>query len=241
MQKLLIVIPCFNEAKRLPINEFNDFIKNKEMEFIHFLFVNDGSSDETLEVINNLSKEHRQVEVLDLKHNVGKAEAIRQGVLHSMELNFDYIGYFDADLAAPLSEVDTLLQAIKFNPYMILGARVKLLGSTIIKRKLARHYIGRVFATIVSNMLKLPIYDTQCGAKLIRNDVAQTIFEKSFISKWLFDVELLFRIKNNYKDFENKIVEVPLKQWEDKSGSKIKLSYYFQAPIDLLRIYFRYN
>lgn len=238
MLKLLIVIPCYNEAERLPIDEFKSFFSQASNQHIHFLFVNDGSSDDTSKILQNLSGNYEQVDFLDLKKNSGKAEAIRQGVLHSKNLDFDYIGYFDADLAAPLSEISTLSQRINSKkPYMLLGARVKLLGSTVIKRKLSRHYIGRIFATIVSNMLKLAIYDTQCGAKLVRKDVAASIFIAPFISKWLFDVELLFRIKKQYREVENKIIEVPLKRWEDKSGSKIKFSYYFQAPFDLLKIY----
>lgn len=90
-------------------------------------------------------------------------------------------------------------------------------------------------------MLQLPIYDTQCGAKLIHADVVSTLFKDSFLSKWLFDVELLFRLKKNYKDFEKRIIEVPLNKWEDVAGSKIKFSYFLKAPLDLLRIYLKYR
>lgn len=243
MRCFLIIIPCFNEEMRLPIDEFKSFMKLNSNECIKFLFVNDGSVDNTDKILFELEKEFENVSVLSLNKNEGKAEAIRSGVLHKLgEEDLNYIGYFDADLAAPLDEIFNLIKSIsKGEPYMIMGARVKLLGSTFIERKLSRHYIGRIFATIVGNMLKLPIYDTQCGAKLIRFDVAQLIFKEKFLSKWLFDVELLFRIKKHYSKFKGKIIEVPLKKWEDKNGSKINFSYYFQAPLDLLRIFFFYN
>lgn len=241
-QMIRVIIPCYNEENRLEKNRFVDFFE-KNSEF-HFLFVNDGSTDNTLSVLKELSEAFpTQVNVLDLKQNGGKAEAIRQGMLQSVELGYDYLGYFDADLATPLDEIPRLLTYTNRNPlpYMVMGSRIKLLGSTDIKRKLRRHYIGRVFATVVSNMLKLPIYDTQCGAKLIQKETVSILFREPFSTKWLFDVELLFRLKKNYQDFESRIVEVPLKKWEDVAGSKIGFSYFLKAPFDLIKIYFKYK
>jgi hypothetical protein len=181
--------------------------------------------------------------VLDLKKNGGKAEAIRQGVLSVQEGQYDYIGYLDADLATPLEELPRLMEytAKTPAPYFIMGSRIKLLGFSKIDRKLSRHYIGRIFATVVSNMLQLSVYDTQCGAKLIKSEIAKELFKKPFLSKWLFDVELLFRLKKLRQDYKSRIYEVPLRRWQDVAGSKIKLSYYFKAPLDLLRINFKYR
>lgn len=240
--KLVIIIPCYNEEKRLPLEEFRLFFEKNEQ--FHFLFVNDGSLDKTLDVLNNLKSDFpNQVKVLNLQQNVGKAEAIRQGMLVSTKLDYTYSAYFDADLATPLEEIPRLLSYTQQHPtpYLVMGSRIKLLGSTDIKRKLSRHYIGRVFATVVSNMLRLPIYDTQCGAKLVKKEVVVVLFEKPFISKWLFDVELLFRLIKNYEDSSTRIIEVPLKKWEDIAGSKIAFGYFLKAPLDLVRIYFRYK
>jgi len=221
---------------------FVAFIKAQNQ--YHFLFVNDGSSDNTISVLESMEREFPdQVSVLDLKQNAGKAEAIRQGMLASVDMKFDYLAYFDADLATPLEEIPRLLSYTQHlpEPYLIMGSRIKLLGSTNIQRKLRRHYIGRVFATIVSNMLSLPIYDTQCGAKFIKNEEVAELFESRFTSKWLFDVELLFRLKNLREDASQRIVEVPLKKWEDVAGSKIAFSYFLKAPVDLIQIYLRYK
>jgi glycosyltransferase involved in cell wall biosynthesis len=240
-KKLRIIVPCYNEEERLDTEAFKNFFSSPFGRKTDFLFVNDGSKDKTIEVIGKLEQAYENVSVLDLKKNGGKAEAIRQGMLSSTELEYDYIGFFDADLATPLNEIERLFQFSNTDPYLIMGARIKLLGSTNIKRKLSRHYIGRIFATIVSNMLRLPIYDTQCGAKLIKQEIVAKVFKERFLSKWLFDVEVLFRIKQHFKDFETKTIEVPLKRWEDKDGSKIKSSYFLKAPFELLRIYWHYK
>ena len=239
----VIIIPCFNEAKRLPIKSFETFIESNFLE-VEFLFVNDGSTDDTIGVLMQLkSKFSDQIEILDLKQNVGKAEAIRQGMLMAKKENHHYFGYFDADLATPLQEIPRLVEYTKKKevPYIVMGSRVKLFGFSEIRRKLRRHLIGRVFATVVSNILRLPIYDTQCGAKLIHSKVVPILFNEKFSSKWMFDVELLFRLKNNYTDFECRIIEVPLKKWDDIAGSKIQFSYFLRAPFDLLKIYFKYK
>ncbi|MEQ8624989.1 MAG: glycosyltransferase family 2 protein [Vicingaceae bacterium] len=241
---VVVIIPCYNEDKRLAVEAFLSFCNQSNNQNISFLFVNDGSSDNTIKVLSTLEKSlPNNVHVLDLKKNVGKAEAIRKGMLYLDKNNYSFIGYFDADLATPLEELENLIAHTKkqTSPYLVMGSRVKLLGSTEIKRKMRRHYIGRIFATVVSNMLNLPVYDTQCGAKVIKSDIVESLFEKPFLSKWLFDVELLFRLKQNYPDFENRIVEVPLKKWEDKDGSKIGLTYFLRAPFDLLKIYFKYS
>ena len=90
-------------------------------------------------------------------------------------------------------------------------------------------------------MLQLAIYDTQCGAKLIKSQLALDLFKEPFLSKWLFDVELLFRFKSKVPNYEACIIEVPLNNWEDIAGSKIKFTYFLKAPLDLIRIYFKYR
>jgi glycosyltransferase involved in cell wall biosynthesis len=237
----LVIIPCYNEAKRIELDAFKEGLKS--INGLNLLFVNDGSSDDTAKILADFCGKQERAHFIDKKINQGKAEAIRTAVNSAALDNYDYVGYFDADLATPLNELPRMFKLIqeKNQPYMLVGSRVKLLGLTQIKRKLSRHYIGRVFATIVSNMLKLSIYDTQCGAKLIRKDICGGLFEKPFASKWLFDVELFFRLKKIREDYNLRIIEMPLMKWEDKAGSKIGFTYYLQAPFDLLRIYLKYR
>lgn len=242
-ESTLIIIPSYNEEERLPIGSYRNFFKGAKNATVDFLFVNDGSTDGTLSILKELQDEFSFVSILDLPKNVGKGEAIRTAVLKSDKTKYDNIGYFDADLATPLEEIDKLVEQLRnrMEPYMILGIRIKILGYSEIERKVGRHYLGRIFATVVSNMLKLAVYDTQCGAKIMKSDIAFQIFQEPFVSKWLFDVELIFRLKQKYQDVEKKMIEVPLRKWKDIEGSKLKPSYFLIAPFELIRIYFSYK
>lgn len=244
MTKTCIIIPCYNEASRLKVNLFTDFLNNNNTGY-DILFVNDGSSDNTLDVIYEISNNYPDnCFVLNLEKNSGKGEAVRQGVLNTSNSNkYMYIGYLDADLATPFSEVLLMVAIAEKNPnlWLILCSRWKRLGSNII-RKRKRHLLGRVFATFASIILKLPVYDTQCGAKLIRADIAPSIFNESFITSWLFDIELIARIRNlNRANIEKLLFEHAVMQWQDIEGSKLKLSHMFKVPIQLLKIHRKYN
>ncbi|GAB4186296.1 MAG: hypothetical protein OHK0057_27940 [Thermoflexibacter sp.] len=242
--KFVFIIPCFNEEKRLNAEAFLEFCQTYP--YVHFCFVDDGSRDGTAQLLENLHKANNmQIQFLQLPKNQGKAEAVRQGILHTAkQRQFAYIGYLDADLATPLSEIPFFIDLVVQKPHLILvaGSRISRMGASI-ERYLFRHYFGRVFATIVSAMLNLRFYDTQCGAKLIKSEIVQEIFKESFISPWLFDVEIVFRIMK-MKDLENPaslIYELPLNQWEEKGASKIKLIDLIRIPIELWRIGRKYG
>ena len=211
----------------------------------HILFVNDGSTDKTAAILQELCIDVSQFTFLNLEKNEGKSGAIRQGVLHLEENNtFDYIGYLDADLATPLTEIPRLISEIEkrdTSPLFIMGARVKLMGTNI-KRKVWRHYVGRVFATFVSKMLKIPVYDTQCGAKLIHKSVVFNIFREPLITKWLFDVELIARLESilGVDKMEEVLLEVPIRQWQEIEGSKLKPTDFLKAPFELIKIWRHY-
>lgn len=243
MKKTCIIIPCYNEKGRLFVEEFQKALDGKTS--LHFCFVDDGSSDSTIEILTCLSQgREERVKVIQNKKNYGKAEAVRTGILETLKWKpFDYVGYFDADLSTPLSEIDTLVGFLEQRGAEgVFGSRVCRLGS-IVERNAFRHYMGRFFATAASLALKLPVYDTQCGAKVFKASLAGKIFQEPFLSKWLFDIELLFRMIKifGHKAVKENIVEVPLNQWVDKKGSKIKLASWFLAPFQLLKIVRYYN
>lgn len=236
-----IIIPCFNEANRLDTQAYKTFLKQNNT--FDLLFVNDGSTDNTLIVLNSLKEELPNVSVLNLKKNSGKAEAIRQSVLQLKE-QYDYVGYLDADLSTPLSEISRLLNITKTkNKTFVLGSRVKVLGSSI-KRKFYRHFFGRLVATFIDSfVLNLEIYDTQCGAKIINRKLADSIFKTSFKTKWLFDVELLARTKHNHgKTYcKTNIIEVPLNQWHDTKDTRISFLDFLKTPFALIKLYRYYR
>jgi glycosyltransferase involved in cell wall biosynthesis len=241
-RRLSLIVPCFNEEKRLDTGKFRSFLS--EPGSTRIVFVDDGSKDRTPEILEQLSKEAgSRAEFLRCPVNGGKAEAVRRGMLHALQ-NFqqEFVGFWDADLATPLETIPKFLAIFDRNPEiaMVFGARVKLLGRAV-ARKESRHYLGRLFATTVSLMLRLPIYDTQCGAKIFRaSDSLEKVLSQPFLSKWVFDVEILARFLQLYgydtKALGHAIYEYPLEQWMDVEGSKVRPKDFFKAFTDVLRI-----
>ncbi len=187
-----------------------------------FLFVNDGSTDDTVQVIKPYCNE-TSIFLYELPQNSGKGEAVRQGFLHAMQLpiieQVDWIGYWDADLATPLEEIDRfLLFRAHFGPEAeaVIGSRIRRLGSTV-RRKFFRHLLGRLFATAADSLFHLNSYDTQCGAKLFQKHLVAKFANEPFISRWAFDVELLVRIRQHV------VLEYPVSVWHDVAGSKLKV------------------
>jgi glycosyltransferase involved in cell wall biosynthesis len=233
-EKMCIVIPCFNEEKRLDIEKFKGFKDDH-----YFLFVNDGSKDDTVGLLKRNQQEN--FFVLDLQKNSGKAEAVRQGMLHIKTLpildEIKWVGFWDADLSTPLEELANFMIYYKtFNPGAdsIWGSRVRRFGSNIV-RTYKRHILGRVFANVTSFFLKLKCYDSQCGAKLFKKELVEEVFFEPFISRWIFDVEILMRLKNY------NIVEYPLNTWVDVAGSKVKmLPVAYKTFVEIFRIRRKY-
>ena len=236
----VIIIPFYNEEIRISLNEYTVFLN--EYTFYDFLFVNDASTDNTLNILKNFEDKHTNVKVLSLDKNSGKAAAIQFGVTHLKQKDYAYICYVDADLATPIKELHNLIIFAKQNTHLdiVMGTRIKLLGNQV-QRSLIRHYLGRIAATIISSfILKFAVYDTQCGAKVFKSEVAKKLFNKPFITKWLFDVELLLRYKKVNLNFKNTIQEIPLYQWTEKGKSNITLLEFLSFPLQLFKIYWHY-
>lgn len=238
--RIRLVIPCYNEEKRFPRDAFRAALE--DLPDLSLLFVDDGSRDGTAAMLRSFcERDPDRTETLVLERNNGKAEAVRQGMLHAAAQggDFDYFGYFDADLAIPLNEAFLFFAFLQDRrPAYILSGRVKLLGTTHIDRFLYRHLLGRAFATLVSGVIGLPVYDTQCGAKLVRADLARTLFEKPFMSRWLFDIELLYRCIDLFgrAHVEEHVAEVPLRRLRDPGGSSVSMAHALRMPFELLRI-----
>jgi glycosyltransferase involved in cell wall biosynthesis len=240
--KCTLVVPCYNEELRFQSEAFAAFLAAEPD--VQLLFVNDGSSDGTLARLQEFCAEHPgQSSLLDIQPNGGKAEAVRRGMLHAMATSSSStVGFWDADLATPLDAYPEFRHVLETHPQaeMVFGARIRLLGRHV-SRNPMRHYAGRVFATTVSLTLGLPIYDSQCGAKVFRaSERLKQVLAQPFVSRWIFDVEILARFLTAWRaeglSPVDRIYELPLQVWVDVPGSKVKLSDFVRSFTDLLRI-----
>lgn len=247
LRPVAIVVPCYNEAARLQPEAFAHFAARHPD--IHFLFVNDGSTDATRAVLGELCRrEPESLSAIHLARNGGKGEAVRQGVLAASERHPAVVGYWDADLATPLDAILELVGQLETHPSVdvVMGTRVRLMGRAIHRRAL-RHYVGRVFATAVSLVLGIPIYDTQCGAKVFRaTPTTAALFRAPFLSHWIFDVEVIARRLEGFDARQRAaagsiLIEHPLMEWRDVGGSKLRPADFFVAIADLARIAVRYR
>jgi dolichyl-phosphate beta-glucosyltransferase len=236
----IVVVPCYNEAKRLNAPAFGDVLDGSPK--VTLAFVDDGSTDDTPLILERVRQRNpRRVCTLRLSANVGKAEAVRRGVQVALRRRPTFVGYWDADLATPLDTIVRFHELLKARPEfsLVMGSRVALLGRQI-RRSGLRHFAGRAFATAASVVLGLPVYDTQCGAKLFRvTDITTAAFARPFHSRWVFDVEILARMAAAEK-IRDSIYEYPLETWHDVAGSRLKPLDFVVAGMDLAAIYWRY-
>lgn len=238
-----IIIPCFNEEKRLNVNAFVDFIKTHEN--YHLCFVNDGSKDNTLNVLETIRKEEKtRVSIVDVKKNAGKASAVRSGARYLFNrVDVDYIGFIDADLSTDFNDFKKLVDTLHANDNLALvyGSRGK--GNGQIERNPLRMVFSKIIKMIVFLILGLPIEDTQCGAKVFRRSIIPVAYNNAFLTRWLFDVEIFMKLKKHFgsKDIMNRIYEQPLERWVHVDDSKLGMKDALQVPLMLVNIWYSYN
>ena len=234
MGPIQLVVPCYNEALRFREDEASALLGKEGLSLI---LVNDGSTDSTADCLERFSQAHPgRVKTLHLMSNRGKAEAVRAGMELAIEQGAKVTGYLDGDFATPASEMLRLVDIFEQSEStdVLLGSRWLHLGADI-QRQTLRHYGGRIFATIASQILELKVYDTQCGAKIFRiGDALQNAMQEDFVSPWAFDVELIGRLRQGLP--ETAFLEVPLNRWVDIKGSKITLLDMLQATLSLISI-----
>jgi glycosyltransferase involved in cell wall biosynthesis len=247
--QLGIVIPCYQEATRFNCVHWPLFAA----QYPHwdFLFVDDGSSDATFSILQNLVAQTptQNIKAITTAHQ-GKAAAVQIGIQTLLKGHGPYqgLGFYDADLATPLTELARLGNLFLSSPSSpttptpsnmadaLFASRIQYLGTTI-KRHAYRHYLGRIFATAVSLLVDLPVYDSQCGLKLFKTTIAAQIFQRKFVSPWFFDVELILRLKALHAV----IRECPLLEWSDMGGSKLGWRDFAKTPLELAKIYWQYR
>jgi glycosyltransferase involved in cell wall biosynthesis len=239
MDRCELVIPCYNEAERLDPKALGQLLDDPN---VSVLFVDDGSEDDTALRLGQIIAAHPgRTQVLSLEKNRGKAEAVRLGLLDACNRGAGVVGYLDADLATSPAEILRLVRVLhERHASVVIGARIALLGRDI-DRSPSRHYLGRVFATFASMALRMPIYDTQCGAKVLRvTPAVLAALRTPFLSRWAFDVELIGRLLRGSQGIApvppEYFHEEPLLAWRDVKGSKLSAGHMARALYDLTQI-----
>jgi len=233
----MIVVPCYNEAERLNGDVFLKTLAASPS--LSFVFVNDGSTDATRRILLNLQLANpRQIDVVNLRQNSGKAEAVRAGLQHACRIGAALVGYWDADLATPLDAIADF--EVVLGRYadvtVVYGARRQLLGHRI-NRTFSRRAVSRICAGLARLATGLAIGDTQCGAKLFRSNPAlSTALAQPFTAGWLFDVELFTRIATATPKPATCFYEVPPAEWQEIAGSKVSSRAIAQSGLQMIRL-----
>jgi len=217
IKKVAIVIPAYNEEKRIIsfLESIKEYFQQKR-NISDVIVVDDGSNDTTYETVKEFSNSFPLLRVIRNKKNEGKGFSIRNGILYALNnCNFDAILYADADGATPIEELDNLLPFLMNGTYQIaIGSR----RSSKARRTELRAFSGNIFYKIV-NLLAIPgIHDSQCGFKLFTKDSAKKIITKCMENAWAIDVEILYIAQM----FGYNIAQVEVK-WTEKPGSKLNL------------------
>lgn len=239
-----IIIPCYNEAERLNVKEFSRFSESHPN--FTLCFVDDGSSDNTLSVLKEIKKSNpEQIHIHDLEQNAGKANAVKQGATYMYKhTSVKSIGFLDADLSTSLLEYEDLVDEMDIDPFLkiVIGSRNKEKNDNI-ERNLIRNILSKIVRKLTYAITRLPIADTQCGAKVFERDLIPVIFKNDFSSKWLFDVEILLRLKNDMGKSKllGSFYEKPLKEWIHMDGSKLGFKDSLAIPVNLINIWLEYS
>lgn len=222
MDTVTIVIPCYNEAYRLP-GFLNDLCREfQALSHIDLLIVDDGSEAEHFRAIEQCVGTMRStygvpIELVRQPVNGGKGAALATGFERA---HTDIVGFIDADGSISASECRRLVEFFLRAPSDLggmIGSRVKMLGRRV-ERKLSRHLVGRVFATILSNLFDLEVYDSQCGCKFFRRSQVLPLLPHVDSRQWLWDTQLLVLCLTCGVT----IVEEPI-SWKETPGSKVSV------------------
>lgn len=220
-----IVVPCYNEFFRLHCNFVTWYKLRKQYELI---FVDDGSNDGTFRVASKLGK------CIRLDKNMGKGYAVRVGILEALKTDPDFVGFTDADLSVSPDQWEKLIAKLKdFD--IVTGSRS--MPDSIVNRSPMRKLTGKVFSTIVHEVLQLQVHDTQCGLKFFRPEAAKLLFAEPLVAnRFAFDIEILLRAKL----LELSIAETGI-IWQEQKGSHVKLSSVFEMLKSLIKLASVYN
>jgi dolichyl-phosphate beta-glucosyltransferase len=232
---LTVVIPAYNEEQRLPptLDRAAEYLSSAGFSQAEIVVVDDGSSDHTVEITKaaaaRLERPGLSLRVVSNPGNRGKGYSVRHGMRESQG---DWVLFSDADLSAPIEELDKLWEAVATQGYDVaIGSRAldrSLIGE---RQPLFREVSGRVFNLAVRIVARLPFADTQCGFKLFSRAATDLVASKQLVERFGFDVEQLYLARH----FGFKIAEVPVR-WNDVEGTKVSTLSGVDAFVDVARV-----
>jgi glycosyltransferase involved in cell wall biosynthesis len=224
------VIPAYNEGMRLgaSLEKVLAYVQAKGWN-AEVVVVNDGSRDNTAEIVGAFAEKDPTIRLLENPGNHGKGYSVRNGMLHAQG---DLLIFSDADLSSPIEESSKLLKAIEEGADIAIGSRWLRTETQIQRQPLHRQLFGRIFNLLMRLTLGLPFKDTQCGFKAFKRSAAQAIFPLQRIERWGFDPEILFLARK----LGFKVQEVPV-LWGHSGGTRIHpLVDGFRMFTEMLRI-----
>jgi glycosyltransferase involved in cell wall biosynthesis len=231
LRSISIVVPAYNEEKRLPstLEALRAFVASHSFEFVEIVVVDDGSCDGTAELVRRYAGEHPQFRLVQNPGNRGKGYAVRNGMMSAIG---EWILYSDADLSAPIDQLERLWAAVQKQPAQVaIGSRAVDRTMVGVRQPLGRELAGRFFNLVMRLLTGLPFRDTQCGFKLFHRDAARVIFPRQQLDGFGFDVEDLYIAKV----LGIKAIEVPVR-WDNVEGTKVSLLRGADSFLDLLRV-----
>lgn len=231
IRSISIVIPAYNEQSRLPetVRRIEEYLAGAGWEFHEILIVDDGSTDQTAAVAEGFAKTNPNIRVLRNPGNRGKGYSVRHGMLEACA---EWRLLTDADLSAPIEELDKLWAAVKGgNVPVAIGSRALDRSLIGVHQPGIRETAGRFFNGVMRLAVGLKIADTQCGFKLFRADVAQEVFSRQRLERFGFDVEVLYIADRS----GHRIAEVPVR-WNHAEGSKVGMLSGMRAFVELAEV-----
>ncbi len=226
MKKISIIIPAFNEESR--IEKTLDSIPEKMGEFhLEIIIVDDGSTDKTVEIIKKHYSNKKNLKILSHPKNKGKGGAIKTGMLYSTS---DFALYMDADNATTIDHLKKFLKKMEESD-IVIGSRVLEESKIVRQQPFYKRFLGKSGNFLIRKILRLSIYDTQCGFKLFNRNAIDLIFPECSCMGWGIDFEIL-------KIAESKnlrVSEVPV-VWEDDPDSKVTFKGYIKTVLELIKV-----
>lgn len=231
MRSFSIIIPAYNEEQRLPgsLEAVKSYLDSKAFDFVEVLVVDDGSKDRTAQIVKETALRDSRVRLVSNPGNRGKGYAVRHGM---QEAKGEWILFTDADLSAPIEELDKLIAAVKReNADGAIGSRA--IDRSLVGRhqSFARELAGRTFNLLMRLATGLPYRDTQCGFKMLNSDAARVVSARQQSDGFGFDVEILYIAKKH----GFRVLEVPVR-WFNVEGTKVSMWNGFTAFADPWRV-----